>query len=584
MASSSASTAFPVHARAESVSSHRIPTSQRLAGSPRKAGAGGGGASDVPGGGKENDRRGLSTAPSSSKPFLPPRLALRVLLAALALFLLLHFVSPVLFGDSLAARAQERKEKMQGAGESWILPRKWREAHVEAGEGEVTAGGETLPECRRIMLFKFSNTHGFSSEILHYLRAGVIAQKLGYQLLADDSEWNYGSLSGYFLPRLVYCRPPRDWYDASKAVRVGSKRWQGKDRVFVSREFEDETDEWIRDEMLDPHAVEELRQRASVGHILPEGESLPPAFEEVFADFASVLKEVWRPNDQLSVLVRKQRMELGLGGGGLRHRKNSPTWGGRGRGGSSTSSRSAEEEAEDQEEWEYDVNERADRGPVIGVHLVGEKRGVDLSVYGLEGTTKVGNFSAVFEGASDAVRRLSHSSIASPSYSRTRPTLFPSSSTATLVALTSNTTLFSLFSSLPSSLSSNILRTSQPSTAELLRFNKVLRLELTEELEMPSGEAGRILNEFDQKTWNALPRGLKVLLARYFVRDLTTLALYADAFVVSAASPTGRLALLLAGEEGTIGPRDFHGGSFGGRVRSVDGWWVPTSKVGALWG
>jgi hypothetical protein len=127
--------------------------------------------------------------------------------------------------------------------------------------------------------------------------------------------------------------------------------------------------------MLDPHATSELSQRPSVGSILPEGESLPPAFEEVFADFSSAIKEVWRPNDQvrsrshlprlprlfrqetlllavlltvvesdrewilttnslfppptqLSVLVRKQRMELGLGGGGLRHRKHSSVWGG----------------------------------------------------------------------------------------------------------------------------------------------------------------------------------------------------------------------------------------------------------------
>jgi hypothetical protein len=30
---------------------------------------------------------------------------------------------------------------------------------------------------------------------------------------------------------------------------------------------------------------------------------------------------------QLAIMIRRQRMELGLGEGGLRHRKNSPTWG-----------------------------------------------------------------------------------------------------------------------------------------------------------------------------------------------------------------------------------------------------------------
>ncbi|GAA5983618.1 hypothetical protein JCM11641_007301 [Rhodosporidiobolus odoratus] len=572
------------HARADSIANKRIPVSTRLAGSPRKGGppseVGGLGAS----GGNGNDERRVpsaSTTPTAGFT-LPPKVAFRVIGGCLALFLLLQFANPVLFGDSVAVQGKERKARMQGAGESWILPRKWREAHVEAGEGEVTVAGETLPVCKRVMLFTFSDSHGFSSEILHYLRALVISQKLGYTLLADDANWNYGQLSDYFLPRLVYCRPPRDWFDQSKATQVGTRRWQGKDRVWVGREKEDEADEWIRDEMLDPTLMEELRNRPSVGHILPEGQSLPPAFEEVFADFSSAVKEVWRPNNELSVLIRKQRMELGLGGGGLRHRKNSPTWGGNQRPGS----RAVEEdEKEIEEEWEFDVNERSDRGPVIGVHLAGEKPRLDLGVYGLERRVLAGNLSAVYEGANDAARRLSHSSIASPSYSRTRPTLFPSTATPTLVALTSSSTLFSSFNSLPQAVSFNLLRTSAPATSDLLRFNDLLQLDLDANVngDGATGEAGRILREWDQLLWNELPKGLRTVLARYFVRDLTTMSLYADAFVVSGASPTGRLALLLSGEDGAIGPRDFNGGSFGGRVRSIDGYWVPTSKVKAVW-
>lgn len=94
--------------------------------------------------------------------------------------------------QSIAAQAKHRKQAMAGSGESWILPRKWRD--IQAGEGDVTLNGETLPVCKRVMLFKFGNSHGFSSEMLHYLRAGVIAQKLGYTLLGDDSGWNYGAL------------------------------------------------------------------------------------------------------------------------------------------------------------------------------------------------------------------------------------------------------------------------------------------------------------------------------------------------------------------------------------------------------
>lgn len=97
--------------------------------------------------------------------------------------------------QSIAAQAKHRKQAMAGSGESWILPRKWRD--IQAGEGDVTLNGETLPVCKRVMLFKFSSSHGFSSEMLHYLRAAVIAQKLGYTLLGDDSEWNYGERDLY---------------------------------------------------------------------------------------------------------------------------------------------------------------------------------------------------------------------------------------------------------------------------------------------------------------------------------------------------------------------------------------------------
>ena len=157
-------------------------------------------------------------------------------------------VVPALFSSSaqktITAQARHRKALMAGAGESWILPRKWR--GIEPGDGPATLNGETLPDCKRVLLYRFEGTHGFSSELMHYLRAGVIAQKLGYTLLADDSGWNYGALSDYFLPRLIHCRPPADWFSTDLATRLGTRRWQGTDRVWVSREREREMDQWIR--------------------------------------------------------------------------------------------------------------------------------------------------------------------------------------------------------------------------------------------------------------------------------------------------------------------------------------------------
>lgn len=243
---------------------------------------------------------------------------------------------------------------------------------------------------------------------------------------------------------------------------------------------------------------------------------------------------------KLAILIRKQRMELGLGGGGLRHRKNSPNWGGRRKAGDKAPSPADDAlEEEYEQEYELGVAERSDRGPVIGVHLVDPKPHLSLAPYGLSSSAKVGNLSAVYEGANDAVRRLSHASIASPGYSRSNPTIFPSTATSTLVALTSNTSLFNTFSSASSSSAFpfNIVKTSPPPLEDLKnRWNDILRLELTEDISAPkgSGDTGKLLKEWDQKVWNKdVPRALKIELTRYFVRDLTTLSKFADAFIVS---------------------------------------------------
>ncbi|GAA5896019.1 hypothetical protein JCM8208_007507 [Rhodotorula glutinis] len=545
------------------------------------------------------------SAQRSSTPDIPPRLAVRVIAAALALFLVLHYApsflssstssssrSSRLSPSALAHHARERKALRQGAPESWVLPRKWRD--VRAGDGDVVVNGETLPACKRVMLFRMGDKHGFSSEMLHYARALVVANKLGYALLADDAQWNYGALSDYFVPRLVHCRPPEDWFSTAAATRVGTRRWQGQDRVWLGRETEPQVDEWIRDEMLDPNDLDELRARkfAPGTTVLPEGETLPSAFEEVFADFAAALKEVWRPNQELAALVRKQRMELGLGGGGLRHRKHSPTWGGNRRKGAAPVDTSEDDEEQDREAYEFGVAERSDRGPVVGLHLGGLKPSLSLSLFGLSpapgaaaaASFHVGDPSALLAAAHDATRRLTHASSASPSYSRVRPTLFPPGTTATLVALTANASAFDDVAARPESVEFNVVRTSAPASDELARWDEALGGSSSGG-EGEGARADRLLSEWDQKRWNdEVPRGLKVLLARHFARDLTTLSLYADAFIVSAASPTGRLALLLSGEEGAVGPRDFHGGSFGGRVRSVDAWWSPTARVQAVLG
>jgi hypothetical protein len=199
---------------------------------------------------------------------------------------------------------------------------------------------------------------------------------------------------------------------------------------------------------------------------------------------------------------------------------------------SSSSQDITAEEEEFEQEYELNIAERSDRGPVVGVHLTSPKPSLSLSSYGLSSDAKTGNSSATFEGATDAVKRLSRkSSIENPGYSRSRPTTFPSTSTTTLVALTSSNKLFDKFeqeatTSQQADQLYNIVKTSLPPIDELKqRWNEILGSDST---------SSSILEEWDQTIWNSkLPRGLKVELTRYFVRDLTTLSRFADAFVVS---------------------------------------------------
>lgn len=219
------------------------------------------------------------------------------------------------------------------------------------------------------------------------------AEGFGPSALTPDSD-----STDYFMPKPIYCRPPPDWFLPSAATPLGSKRWAAADRVYFARHLASHADAWLRDEILDAEAMQDLKG-ANFGPLLPEGATLPPALEETFVDFSASLRELWKPNDELATLIRRQRMALGLGEGGLRHRKNSPTWGGNRRHGSSKS-RVAVEEVEDEEDHDYDEAggaERSDRGPIVGVHLGFKDKRESVRAAGIK-KGNVAGYSASVEG------------------------------------------------------------------------------------------------------------------------------------------------------------------------------------------
>lgn len=165
----------------------------------------------------------------------------------------------------------------------------------------------------------------------------------------------------------------------------------------------------------------------------------------------------------------------------------------------------------------------------------------------------------------DALARLTKSSAERgssrlPSYSRTRrASLFPPTSRAALVLFGPNATDPSSSASTSSKLRQHqpfdltarikaelaldapdrnisIERPSHPSALDLRQWNDVVRAEL-DHLHAPKGAPGTpksVLGgaAWDRDAWMELPLGLRVELTKWWIRDLTTLAWFADAFVV----------------------------------------------------
>lgn len=134
---------------------------------------------------------------------------LKIVTAGLVTVLLVRFAFQRFTDASLDRRIRMRRERMQRSrtAESHVLPRKYREP--VSGHAQPL---QQLEECKRIMLYTFKDSQGFASELNALLTAAVIAQRTSRVLLVNDVDWNYGALTDYFLPRKIFCHPPKDWF------------------------------------------------------------------------------------------------------------------------------------------------------------------------------------------------------------------------------------------------------------------------------------------------------------------------------------------------------------------------------------
>ncbi|BGP74099.1 hypothetical protein NBRC10513v2_007531 [Rhodotorula toruloides] len=441
---------------------------------------------------------------------------------------------------------------------------------------------------------------GFASEYILYARAAAAAKNLNYTFLEDDRNWNYGRLSNYFLPRRLSCVPPSDWSDPLLAVPLSPLSASSSPphpRLKYSRLNLGDIDDWTREAYLSSaatqaalHALREddLQHRVKGDRwILGEGESLPEAFGEVFSDQSEWVRENWRVAPAVREGIEAVRRAVGL---------DQPRW------------LAAEEEGEG-------------RGPVVAVHVrLGDKASEyehDAEEMGI--TNSFGNLTVYIEAAHDAYRRLIPSPY--PPLSPSTQARFSPYAPPTLLLITAEPLI-------PARLREEV-RLADPwrvvqspgvdvedegEARERLRKEeegkgggrpkayaakgegkgkegKMIKLPLPPSTASPDPNRRRRRRSLDagytQQSFNALPLLSRVAHTQAFVRDLTLLAQEeggVDAAVVSGASNVGRLAMLIAGKDAVLGPRDAQTGRpLGGRIRSVDAHFYPTAYSSAVY-
>jgi hypothetical protein len=138
-------------------------------------------------------------------------------------------------------------------------------------------------------------------------------------------------------------------------------------------------------------------------------------------------------------------------------------------------------------------------------------------------------------GANDAIGRLSKSSSASPGYSRSRTASFPSTAISSLVVMSAESIALPKILADPLAAPFKVSSTSSAPLEGLKQWTGTLGLSSDGTVGKRSSE---ILTTFNQETFNQLPLSLRIHLTRFFLRDLTTLSLYSDAFIVSGTSPS----------------------------------------------
>lgn len=156
--------------------------------------------------------------------------------------------------------------------------------------------------------------HGFGSEVAILVRAAAVARHFGYTLLLDSTEWNYGSWTSYFEPLPISCTPPAEdkvrrkpmiTSPAEVAAHSLTPSWTRSHHVEWHRDL-DGLDGLVLNLWTDHRDIDALHAadaaRVASVPLSPET-TIPEAFWKVFGVEAAILRELWRPNEELRKLM-----------------------------------------------------------------------------------------------------------------------------------------------------------------------------------------------------------------------------------------------------------------------------------------
>ncbi|SCV72785.1 BQ2448_4326 [Microbotryum intermedium] len=376
-----------------------------------------------------------------------------------------------------------------------------------------------LPKCGRFVLTPLVKV-GLGANLNIIFRAAMIAKKLGVVHLVDNNNWSYGRLEYYLEPYTISCVPPHDWHNKKLAASVGAKGWKQASRIMAGFFSVDAFDE-VDAEFFFDQEREGLQRLQDVMQARNPKPSVLPASDTLPPPLIPAFEEYAR------ILHSMWKPVPAI--------------------------------LKDVERVKAMMGIGGER-PTIAVQVrLGDKaKEYRHSNQFTENT--FGNLTAHLE----VMHALYDRMVGCPS-TRAKP-CYPLSPTARHFPIDKRPRAILL--TIEDDALENMARDAIAPPFEFDRTPAVIR---------STGYT------FTQHSFNRIPLKARVASGRALVRDLILAAKETDATVVTMGSNLGRLLSQIAGVEAMLGPPAKEVQHAGGRIRSLDTPWYPTTWADGIW-